>query len=126
VLLNNRGDNQPPILTIAASQYVLWPPNGKFVNVTVSGTISDSGSGVNASSLEYSVIDEYNQVHPRGPVSLGPDGHYSVVVPLQASRDAHDRDARLYIIIVGASDNAGNINSIQTTVVVPHDASKGR
>ena len=126
VLLNNRGDSQPPTITIAASSYVLWPPNGKLVPVTISGTISDTGSGVKASSLQYSVIDEYQQIHPHGPISLGPDGRYSVVVWLQASRDGGNPHGRLYIIIVGASDNAGNANSAQTSVVVPHDASQGR
>jgi hypothetical protein len=126
VLLNNRGDSEPPIVTIALSSYVLWPPNGKLVPVTISGTITDTGSGVKASGAQYFVIDEYMQVHPKGPISVGPDGRYSVVVLLQASRDGGDRDGRLYIVIVGASDNAGNINSNQTSVVVPHDASKGR
>jgi hypothetical protein len=49
-------DRTDPTITIASvTPDVLWPPNGKFVAVTVTGIASDSLSGVNASSLGFHV-----------------------------------------------------------------------
>ena len=63
VLLNNTEalDTTPPAFTISASPERLWPPNGKWVPVTVSGVITDSGSGMNASSAAYAVTDEVTE-----------------------------------------------------------------
>ena len=57
-------------ITIAANPATLWPPNDKIVPVTVSGTITDAASGVNASTAIYTVTDEYRQVEPKGSVAL--------------------------------------------------------
>jgi probable HAF family extracellular repeat protein len=109
-------DTTPPVITIAASPETLWPPNGKLVPVTMSGTITDE-SGVQASS--YQVMDEYGQVQPKGSVSLV-DGSYAFAVALQASRNGNDRDGRRYTIVVSATDNAGNVGRASTRVTVPH------
>ena len=126
LLLNNLTDHEAPIITISASPNILWPPNSMMVPVALSGNISDSGSGVKQDSPRYSVIDEYGKVQPSGPISLAPDGNYSVVVWLQASRDGSDRNGRRYSITVSATDDAGNNGSNQSSVVVPHDSAKGR
>jgi hypothetical protein len=58
---------------VAASPATLWPANGKRVTVTVKGMITDDepgGSGVQAGSAAYVVIDEYGQIQPRGSVAL--------------------------------------------------------
>jgi probable HAF family extracellular repeat protein len=109
-------DMSPPLITISASPETLWPPNGKLVPVTMSGTITDE-SGVQASS--YQVMDEYGQVQPKGSVSLV-DGSYAFAVALQASRNGNDRDGRRYTIVVSATDNAGNVGRASTRVTVPH------
>jgi hypothetical protein len=101
-------DTTPPVITVAISPASLWPPNGKMVPVTVSGTITDTGSGVNVSSAAYSVTDEYGEVQPAGAISLGVAGSYSFTVLLEAARLGTDLDGRHYTITVRASDNAGN------------------
>jgi hypothetical protein len=121
VLLNNNGDHESPLVTVSSSPTTLWPPAGEIVPVVVFGTISESGSGIKPGSPHYTVIDEYGKVQPDGSVTLLPDGRYSVVVFLQASREGSDRDGRRYTITVSATDNAGNIGSNQTLVIVPHD-----
>jgi hypothetical protein len=121
VLLNNNGDHEPPLVTISAFPKTLWPPAGEVLPVIVSGTLSDSGSGIKPGSPHYTVVDEYGKVQPKGAVTLLPDGRYSVVVFLQASREGSDRDGRHYTITVSAADNAGNAGSNQTFVIVPHD-----
>jgi hypothetical protein len=92
-------DTTPPVLTVAADPATLWPPNGELVPVTVSGTITDEpgGSGVNASSAAYVVMDEYGQIQPKGGITLGTDGNYTFTVALEASRRGNDQDGRHYM-----------------------------
>ena len=99
----------------------LWPPNGKLVPVTVSGTITDADSGVDANRVTYAVKDEYRLVQPRRPITLGENGSYSFRILLQASRKGNDKDGRQYIVTISALDNAGNQGSDATGVTVPHD-----
>jgi hypothetical protein len=115
-------DTVPPVITISANPSSLWPPNGKSVPVTVSGAITDSGSGVNPSTLVCNVVDSEGLVHPACSVgSLGAGGAYSFTVLLVASRDGNDKNGRTYTITVSASDYAGNSASVSTAVIVPHD-----
>ncbi len=113
-------DLMPPVVTIAASPTVLWPPNGRTVDVLVSGTVADAESGVDPASLRLAVVDEYGVVQPAVGVSADADGRWSAVVPLSASRRGDDRDGRLYTIVFSAADRAGNLGSARTTIVVPH------
>jgi hypothetical protein len=117
-------DTAPPVITISATPTTLWPPNGKKVPVTISGTMTDPESGVNASSAAYTVTDEYGLVQPSGQVSLGSNGSYSLTVQLQASRNGNDKDGRRYTISVTTQDNAGNKGSGSAIVTVPHDQGK--
>ena len=114
-------DPTPPVITVSASPETLWPPNGRLVTVTVSGTITDGddGSGVQAST--YQVIDEYGQVQPSGSITLGADGRYTLTVQLQASRRGNDQDGRRYTILVSATDVAGNQGNAPATVTVPRN-----
>jgi hypothetical protein len=112
-------DTTPPIITVSASPETLWPPNGKLVTVTVSGTITDESGGSGVSSATYQVIDEYRQIQPSGSAPLGADGRYTFTVALQASRRGNDLNGRHYTIIVSATDTAGNRGSASTTITVP-------
>jgi|SRR5579859_84617 len=122
VLLNNtQVDTTPPVITVSATPNTLWPPNGKMVPITVSGTITDTGSGVNVNSAAYAVTDEYGEVQPHGAITLGAGGAYSFSILLQASRLGSDLDGRRYTVTVGAKDNAGNSGSNASALTVPHD-----
>ena len=115
-------DTAPPTVTIVSvTPATLWPPNGKLVPVTITGTITDAGSGVNTSTTAYAVIDEYGLIQPRGSVTVNADGSYAFTIPLQASRKGNDKDGRQYTIIISAQDEVGNIGSATTQVIVPHD-----
>jgi probable HAF family extracellular repeat protein len=119
-LATAQSDRTPPAITIMASPAELWPPNGKLIPVTVSGTILDSGVGVDPSAATFAVLDEYGVVHPTGPLTLQPNGAYSFTVSLQASRRGSDADGRHYTITVSAKDLAGNPRVSTAVVVVPH------
>ena len=80
-------DTAWPKIIVGATPSILWPPNGKLVTVTVSGTIRDEadGSGVNAGSTDFFVVDQYHRVQPTGSVTLAGDGSYSFTVQLEAA-----------------------------------------
>jgi hypothetical protein len=109
----------PPVITLSATPTSLWPPNGKMVPATVSGTITDTGCIV--TSAAYAVTDEYGQIQPSGPVTLSAGGGYSFTVLLRASRLGTDLDGRRYTVTIRASDNAGNSGSKTSVITVPHD-----
>jgi hypothetical protein len=114
-------DTTPPAITVAATPETLWPPNGKLVPVTITGRVTDAGSGVDLDTAIYIVTDEYGSVHPSGSVTIEADGSYAVTIKLQASRHGNDKNGRQYTITVSALDNEGNEGSAATSVIVPHD-----
>lgn len=116
-----RIDSSAPIIRAVANPSALWPPNGKMVPVTISGSITDAISGVFLTGACYSVVDEYGQVQPSGPITVQPNGTFTFTVMLQASRRGDDKDGRLYTIWISALDLAGNVGSASISVVVPHD-----
>jgi type 1 fimbria pilin len=92
-----------------------------MIPVTLSGTITDAASGVDAGSVTFSVQDEYGAVQPSGAVAVGAGGQYSFTISLQASRRDTDRDGRRYTVTIRATDKAGNVATASAIVVVPHD-----
>jgi hypothetical protein len=119
-------DILPPEISIAATPDTLWPPNGKLVPVTVSGTITDKDSNVDAITATYDVKDEYGLIQPSGQITtLDASGRYSFRIQLQASRNGNDRDGRRYTITVRAVDDEGNAGSATAIVIVPHDQGQG-
>ena len=125
-------DRTGPSISESATPNVLWPPNGKFVTVTVSGTATDTLTGINPASLSFHVVDEYGAVQPSGPVTVtsvqGPTAfggdtlvRFSFQVQLQARRHGYDFDGRQYTIVVDGWDRAGNPGESSTVVTVPHD-----
>jgi hypothetical protein len=114
-------DTTPPAITITATPATLWPPNGKLVPVTVSGTIMDEDSASDEITAAYEVMDEYGSVQPHGEVTVAADGTYAFTIDLQASRNGNDKNGRQYSITVRAHDNAGNEGIATTRVLVPHD-----
>jgi hypothetical protein len=75
------------------------------ITVTISGSVTDSISGV--SSASFSVIDEYGATQPSGSVTLQANGNYSFTLTLPATKNGPDKDGHLYTILVTASDRAG-------------------
>ena len=116
-------DQTPPTLTGTATPSTLWPPNGRMVTVTVTGqfTAPTPGSGIDRSSATFAVLDEYGQVQPSGPVTVGASGAYTIRFQLQASRSGGDLDGRTYTIEVQGRDKAGNPGQVTMIVTVPHD-----
>jgi hypothetical protein len=117
-------DQTPPTLTESVSPTSLWPPNGSLTPVTVTGTVTDTGSGP-ASTVQFHVVDEYGRVQPAGTAMVQADGTYTFTVMLQARRKGNDFDGRQYQVFVTAHDLAGNTTTDVQTVTVPHDQGHG-
>ena len=120
VLLNDTCADAAPVITLSAAPAVLWPPNGKTIPVTLSGTLTVAPCAATVTSLSYAVVDEYGLVQPAGPIVPDADGAFSVSVPLQASRRGDDRDGRQYTIRVTATNSNGGIATATSVVTVPH------
>jgi len=110
-----------PTIGCVATPSTIWPPNGKRVVVTVSGTVTAGSQPIPAGGATFAVKDEYGEVQPSGSFGLGPGGSYSFGVSLIAARNGDDQDGRTYTIVVSARDAIGNAGSCSTVVTVPHD-----
>jgi uncharacterized lipoprotein YddW (UPF0748 family) len=118
-------DRQAPTTTIAASPRMLWPPNHKPRETTISGVAADEGSGL--AQLSVRVEDEYGKPVPVLPaMDLGGAAVFpwSVSFELEASREGGDKDGRTYTVVVSVTDRACHVTEAFTTVVVPHDRGK--
>lgn len=115
-------DRHAPATTVAADRTSIWPPNGDFVAVTLTGEATDQGTGL--ASITFRVIDEYGEVEPEIE-SVPLDGRESFgwtrTVALEARRLGRDRDGRRYTIEVTVTDRACNARTFTVDVLVPHD-----
>jgi hypothetical protein len=91
-------DTTPPAILVTATPETLWPPNGQLVPITITGTITDVGSGVDPDTAVFAVMDAYGSPQPRDHITLGKDGSYTCTLHLQASRKGNDTNGRQYTI----------------------------
>jgi hypothetical protein len=108
-------DKTPPVVSIAANPSVIWPPNHKMVDVTISGSATDSMSGI--ASTAFAVTDKYGTI---APTLSG----FNTIIKLEAWREGSDKDGRTYTISVTAKDKADNTATSSATVICPHDQGK--
>ena len=106
-------DTGAPFVTATASPSTA-PKGPKPINVTVSGSVTDSVSGI--SSASFNVIDEYGVTQPSGPVTVQANGSYSFTLSLPATKNGSDKDGHLYTIVVRAFDQAGNSATATATL----------
>lgn len=104
-------DKTKPEVKISATPNTLWPPNRRKVKVKISGSATDSDSGIISKTFE--VIDEYNKVEP-GITDFGQ------IIKLESWRKVRDWDGRVYTIKVKVTDLVGNVSEAQTEVKVPY------
>jgi murein DD-endopeptidase MepM/ murein hydrolase activator NlpD/N-acetylneuraminic acid mutarotase len=103
-------DKTKPVINIHASPNTIWPPNGKMVDVKITGNSIDTSP----EKTTFQVIDEYGQIQP----SLT---GFNQAIKLEAKRNGNDKNGRTYAIKAYAKDKAGNTSEAETTVLVPHD-----
>jgi uncharacterized repeat protein (TIGR01451 family) len=113
--------NPPPTITGAtADPSVLWPPNHRMVNVTVSYDVTDN-CPLPPNSCTLSVTSNEPVLgHGSGHTSpdwIVVDDHH---VLLRAEREGGG-NGRIYTITITCTDSGGNSSSEQVEVTVPHD-----
>ena len=113
--------NPPPTITNAtADPSVLWPPNHRMVNVTVSYDVTDN-CALPPDSCTLSVTSNEPVLgHGSGHTSpdwIVVDDHH---VQLRAEREGNG-NGRIYTITITCTDSGGNSSEEQVEVVVPHD-----
>ena len=117
-----RIDRAGPTGSMTTDSKELWPPNGKMIPITLTGSAADSVTGLR--SVTFEVIDEYATVQP-AIESITADGAASLTwtrtFGLEADRRGKDKDGRQYVIKATLTDVAGNVTIVTTNVVVLHD-----
>ena len=114
----------PTITDLQASTNRLWPPNHKFVTVTLTFTAADDCTA--SSNLVLSASVSSNEpINGLGDGNTTPDwivmSPYSVMLRKERSGLG---SGRIYTITVTARDAAGNVATSTVTVTVPHDERK--
>jgi len=113
-------DKTAPQLQLEATPTRIFPPNGKPVNVKLTGSGSDSVSGL--AQVSYVVTDEYGT-----PLSIptralsGNSANWMDNLIVEARRSGDDSDGRLYRVTATVSDAAGNTTSASVDIIVEHD-----
>lgn len=121
-------DKPPPSIS--------WPPNHKFVEVTITGTAYDVCDFDLNMNVSVSVIDtEGGDGGPKkGPkkdpdyqivsATIDEDGKLNIVVALKVERSGKGR-GRSYIITAEVIDDSGNSDSDTVEIVIPHERKPG-
>jgi VCBS repeat-containing protein len=112
-------DTVAPVISATANPTRLWPPNGKMVDVQITGTASDNLTQLTTGT--YTTVDSYGKVQPSGTFTINPDGTFSFSIPLQARRHGYDKAGRTYTVTLNVQDQAGNVGTFTLTITVPHD-----
>jgi len=116
-------DTTPPELSIAVSPTTLWPPNHKFVPITVSASTSDICDtspeirllSITSNELANGTGDGSSAADVQG-ASFGQDDREFL---LRAERSGNG-GGRIYTITYEAVDDGGNASLREATVTVPH------
>lgn len=110
-------DKTKPEVEIHTDLKTIWPPNGKMVDITITGTISDENPYVTTILVE----DEYDLVEPSITTF---ETEINQTIQLEAFRREEDKEGRIYTIKILATDLAGNTSLETLEVIVPHDQRK--
>jgi hypothetical protein len=107
----------PSITGVAPSLNELWPPNGKFVPITVSVSASDNCDATPSSEI---ISVTSNEPVTGGSDTTTPDWEITgaLTVDLRAERSETGL-GRVYTITVRSTDDVGNSSTKTTTVAVP-------
>jgi hypothetical protein len=116
-------DTTPPELAISVSPTSLWPPNHKFVPITVEVVTSD----VCDASPDVRLLSITSNESPNGSGdgNTSPDVQGALIgqddreFQLRAERSGNG-GGRVYTIVYEAMDDTGNATTRQATVSVPH------
>lgn len=113
-------DTLPPSIAVSASPSVLWPPDGRLVDVTLTVTAVDRCDPAPAVALDDAANSEPVAGRPGVSIAGASVGTDDDRVSLRAERWGYGR-GRIYTLTYSATDHAGNTAAATASVTVPHD-----
>lgn len=114
----------PSITSMAASPNTLWPPNHKFVPVTITTSVADNCDS--APRCAISSVSSNEPVNGLGDGDTSPDWQVTGASTLLLRAERSGRGTgRVYTIGSTCTDAAGNATVGYATVMVPHDHGAG-
>ena len=127
LFIDNLNINQAPNVTAAhPSMDCLWPPNHKFVDITIEGVTDPDNDPVTITITNITSDEPTASIEGAGGAEHAPDA-YGVgtdTASLRAERSGTG-NGRVYEIAFVASDGKGGETEGNVTVCVPHDRRKG-
>jgi len=123
-------DTSRPVVTVAASQQMLWPPNHRLVPIRISAAASDACSAGQVALLVSALSSEPDDAPGTGDGSTAGDvqdanpGTPDAEISLRAER-AGNGTGRTYELRYRSSDAAGNVGEGVLTIRVPRDDPSG-
>jgi N-acetylneuraminic acid mutarotase len=125
----NVQDTTPPMISLALSPTVLWPPNHRMMDVVAPVTATDtcSSSSVVLSTIISSEPDDatgLNDGNTTGDIQGASVGSADFDFQLRAEREGGG-EGRIYQVTYSAVDSFGNRSSANSFVLVPHDQGGG-
>ncbi len=119
-----RPNNRPPDVSSAyPSQEYLWPPNHKFVEVTIEGVTDPDGDSVTITITSITSDEPTDTLEGAGGSNHAPDAYINGIgtdtAHLRAERSGTG-NGRVYEITFVASDGKGGETEGTVTVSVPH------
>lgn len=110
-------DTQAPSLTCSVTTTSLWPPNHNLVNVGLAGSATDNCSP--GATINVAVYSDEDDELESGDGNHSPDAKDIALGTLRLRRERNGNgDGRVYLIIVTATDAAGNVSRCYKTVTV--------
>ena len=110
----------PVITDASATPNVLWPPNNKFVSVSIGYTVTDNCDNEPLCSLSVTAADSGGGIDRLSDSAIVVDDH---TVQLRASRNGGG-DGRIYSVEITCKDKLPLSSRAIATVIVPHDRGK--
>jgi hypothetical protein len=114
-------DTTAPTVSCSVAQSALptlWPPNHNLVNVGLSVSATDNCD--TTPTITVMVFGDEDDEEPTGDGTHSPDAKDIAPSTLRLrSERKGDADGRVYLIVVKATDDAGNVGVACCTVVVP-------
>lgn len=121
-------DTTDPTLAPVPSTSILWPPNHKFVNITIEANASDNSGGHVALTAFVSSSEPQDGL---GDGDTSPDwtnpviDQYTGVITLQLRAErSGSGEGRVYTIAITAIDEFENSSEALVDIRVPHDKRK--
>jgi hypothetical protein len=110
----------PSITGLPGADCTIWPVNHELRDIALVGA-EDLVSGVGSLQVTATSNEPSDPSNP--DVVVTPDGAGAFVVRLRAERMGN-RAGRIYTITAAATDLAGNVRTMTTKCLVPHDQGK--